>query len=93
MRVDKELITHVAEVARLHLSEKEIQEFIPQIEEVLAVFSQLREVDTEGVRPSFQPVELKGHIRDDVPEKCLTQGEALSNAEHKDGYIKGPKAL
>jgi aspartyl-tRNA(Asn)/glutamyl-tRNA(Gln) amidotransferase subunit C len=93
MRVDKDLIRHVAGVARLNLTEKEVEEFIPQMEEVLGAFSQLMEVDTSGLSPSFQPVELKEHIREDVPEKCLTQEEALSNAEHKDGYIKGPKAI
>ena len=94
MKIDKELIEHVAAVARLKLTDKEIDEFIPQLKEVLDAFSSLKEVDTKGVIPSFQPVELKNVFRDDVVSDSLSQEDALLNTEHKkDGYFKGPKAV
>lgn len=94
MEIDRKLLEHVAELARLKLTEEEIRKFLPQLKEALEFFSKLQEVGTENVKPSFQPVELKNAMRDDVEKKCLTQEEALSQTEHKkDGYFKGPKAV
>ncbi len=94
MEIDKKLLEHVAEVARLKLTEDEIRKFLPQLKEALEFFSQLQEVNTDGVKPSFQPVELKNVIREDKEEECLSQDDALSLTEHKkDGYFKGPRAV
>ncbi len=94
MKVDKELIKHVAELARLKLTEKEIDKFLPQLKEALEYFSKLDKVKTDNVKPSFQPVEIKNVLREDKEEKCLAQDEALSLTEHKkDGYFKGPRAV
>jgi aspartyl-tRNA(Asn)/glutamyl-tRNA(Gln) amidotransferase subunit C len=93
MRVDKELVEHVASLARLKLTDAEIEEFTPQLKEILDMFSELGKVDTDG-KPSFQPIELKNALREDKIEKCLTQEEALSNSQNtKDGYFKGPRAV
>ena len=94
MRVDKELISKVAINARLELSAEEIQEFIPQLKEVLEAFSTIDKADVAGVKPSFQPVALKNVLREDVIGECLSQEDALKNTEHKkDGYFKGPRAI
>ena len=94
MEIDRKILEHVAEVARLKLTEEEIKKFLPQLKEALEFFSKLQEVDTENVKPSFQPVELKNAMREDIEKECLTQDEALSQTEHKkDGYFKGPRAI
>ncbi|MEK6943481.1 MAG: Asp-tRNA(Asn)/Glu-tRNA(Gln) amidotransferase subunit GatC [Nanoarchaeota archaeon] len=94
MEIDRKLLQHVAEVARLKLTEDEIKKFLPQLEEALEFFSKLQEVNTDGIKPNFQPIELKNVMRDDIEKKCLTQDEALSLTEHKkDGYFKGPRAV
>ena len=94
MEVDKKLLEHVAEVARLKLSEEEIEKFLPQLKEALEFFSKLNGINTDKVKPSFQPVELKNAMREDKEEECLSQDDALSLAEHKkDGYFKGPRAV
>jgi len=94
MRIDKALIEHIAELARLKLTEKEIEKFLPQLKEILETFSKLDEVNTENTKPSFQPVELKNMAREDKIKDCLTQEEALTNAkDKKDGYFKGPMAV
>lgn len=93
-KIDKELVKHVAEVARLNLTEEEITKFTPQLKEIIDVFSEINEVNTDNTKPSFQPVELKNALREDTPKECLTQEQALRNAKHKkDGYFKGPKAI
>ena len=94
MKIDQELIEHVAELARLRLTESEIKRFLPQLKEILEAFSKIDEVNTKDTNPSIQPVLLKNIVREDKPEKCLSQEEALKNSLHtKDGYFKGPKAV
>jgi len=94
MEVNKELLEHVAEVARVKLNDEEIKKFLPQFKEALEFFSKLKEINTENVKPSFQPVELKNAMREDKENECLSQDDALSLTEHKkDGYFKGPRAV
>ena len=93
-KVNEKLIEHVAEVARLKLSEKEKKQFVKELKEILGSFSKLDEVDTKGIDVSLQPVELKNVLREDNEEKCFTQEEALSLTRHKkDHYFKGPRAV
>lgn len=94
MEIDRKLLEHVAEVARIRLNEEEIKKFLPQLKEALEFFSKLKEINTDNVKPSFQPVEIKNVVRDDEEERCLSQDDALSLTEHKkDGYFKGPRAV
>ena len=94
MEVDRKLLEHVAEVARIKLNEEEIKKFLPQLKEALEFFSQLKEINTDNAKPSFHPVEIKNAMREDKEEKCLSQNDALSLTEHKkDGYFKGPRAV
>ena len=66
MDIDKKLLEHVAQVARLKLTEKEMEKFLPQLKEAFEFFSQLQDVNTDGVKPSFQPVEIKNVLREDI---------------------------
>ena len=94
MEVDRKLLEHVAEVARLKLNEEEIKKFLPQLKEALELFSKLKELNTDSVKPSFQPVEARDAMREDKEEECLSQDDALSLTEHKkDGYFRGPRAV
>lgn len=94
MKVDKELILKVAKNARLKLTGNEIEEFLPQLKDILDNFEKIKNVDTSNVKEIFHPIEIKNNFRKDIVEKSLTQDEALSNTKHKkDGYFKGPKAI
>jgi len=94
MKIDNELILNVAKNARLNLTEDEISEFLPQLKEILESFSKIDKVNTKGIDPSFQPIEIKNVYRDDEIGKCLSQEEALKNTQHKkEGYFKGPKVI
>ena len=94
MKLDKQLIEHVAELARLKLTDSEIKKFLPELKEILDAFSKLDKVNTNNTKPSFQPIELKNFMREDKTEPCLSQEKSLENSENKkDGYFKGPKAV
>ena len=89
-----ELVKKVAKNARLPLTNEEIEKLIPEITDVLGLFSQLDNVDTTGVTPSFQPITIKNVMRDDTITPCLSQEAALKNTKHKiNGYFKGPRAI
>ncbi|MBI2564505.1 Asp-tRNA(Asn)/Glu-tRNA(Gln) amidotransferase subunit GatC [Candidatus Woesearchaeota archaeon] len=91
---DKETLLRVAKNARINLTEEEQKELLPQLQEILELFTKLKEADTKDVKPSFHPVELKNKTREDKPKKCLGQEEALANVKHeKDGFIKGPRII
>ena len=94
VKINKELIEHVAGLARLKLTDKEIENFSKELKEVIEAFSSIDKVDTKGIETSLQAVELKNMLREDKEEKSFTQEEVLGLTEHKkNGYFKGPKAV
>jgi len=94
VKIDKELIEHVAEVARLKLTDNEIEKFSKELKEIIEAFSKIDNVDTKGIETSLQAVELRNMLREDKEEKSFTQEEVLNLTDHKkDGYFKGPKAV
>lgn len=94
MKVNKKLIEQIAKNARLKLTKKEVDEFLPQLKQVLESFSIVSKANTKNVEPSFHPIKIENVTREDKVEKSLTRKEALSNTKHKkDGYFKGPKVI
>ena len=94
VEINKGLIEHIAEIARLKLTDKEIKKFSKELKDIIDVFSKVDKVDTKNIETSLQPVELKNMLRDDKEEKTFSQEDALSLSEHKkDGYFKGPRAV
>ena len=94
VKINKELIEHVAEIARLKLTDKEIEKFSKELKDIIDVFSKIDKVNAKNIETSLQPVELKNMLREDIEEKTFSQEDALSLTEHKkDGYFKGPRAV
>ena len=92
MKIDKKTLNEVANNARLKLTKKEEDELLPQLNDVLKMFSKLNEVNTDKVEPSFQPIEVKNVFREDKVETC--KEDVLANVKNKeDRYFKGPKAI
>ncbi|MDO8724890.1 MAG: Asp-tRNA(Asn)/Glu-tRNA(Gln) amidotransferase subunit GatC [Candidatus Methanoperedens sp.] len=89
-------LTHIGWLARLELSEKDIEEYAPKLNPVLDYFSELDEVDTEGVEPTYHVLALSNVFREDEvnTKGSLDQEEALSNAPNKqDGFFKAPRMM
>ena len=94
MNVDEDLVLKVAQTARIKIDEVDIPKFVKAFEEILSLFSELEQVDTENVRPSFHPIEKKDHLRDDEPRDPCDQEDVLQlSKHHKNGYFKGPRAM
>ncbi|MET1123927.1 MAG: Asp-tRNA(Asn)/Glu-tRNA(Gln) amidotransferase subunit GatC [Archaeoglobaceae archaeon] len=91
--VSLEDVYHVAELAKIEISEEEAKKFQKEFEKILEYFSILDEV-SEDVEPTFQVVALSNVFRDDVPGSCLSQEETLANSQHtEDGYFRGPRVV
>lgn len=92
--VDTKTVRKVATIARLQLTEKEVEQFAADMERILAAFDDLKAIDVADVKPSFQPLEVTNVMRDDKEEPCLSQEEALTNTKNKEkGYFKGPRVM
>jgi len=91
--VSAEDVYHTAELAKIEISEEEVEKFRREFESILNYFNILDEVE-EDVEPTFHILPLKNVFRDDKSGECLTQEEALKNALHReDGYFKGPRVV
>jgi aspartyl-tRNA(Asn)/glutamyl-tRNA(Gln) amidotransferase subunit C len=94
VKITKEEILHVAQLARLELDDAAIEKYALQIDEVLAYVDKLRRVDTEGIRPTSHALDLTNAFREDDPREHLTTDEALANApEREDGSFIVPKVV
>jgi len=92
--MDRKTVKHVAEVARLDLTDKELDQFSRDMGSILEAFKAIGKADTKDVKPAFQPVDVKNVTRADVVEPCLKQNEALSNTKNKEeGFFRGPKVV
>lgn len=76
-------VPHVAKLANLTLSEKEIKVFEKQLQSVLDYIGKLNELNTKNVEETSQVTNLENVIREDEREleNCLSQEEALSNTK------------
>lgn len=94
MSVTREDVEKVAVLARLKLSEKEIEEMTSQLNEILEYFEKLKELDTEGVEPLSHVLPLKNVYREDRVKPSLSQEDLLSNAPEKGhGHFKVPRVI
>lgn len=94
MKVTKEMVERLAELAKLEFTDEEKLEFIGDFNKILAFIEKLNEVDTEGVDPLVYITDNKNITREDVLKTEITKEEGLKNAPlHDSDYIKVPKVL
>ena len=87
-------VEHIAELARLKFSEKELDNFTHQLNEILSYVEKLNELDTENVEPLSHPVENTNVFRDDEVKPSVPTEEALKNAPDKnESFFKVPKVI
>jgi len=94
MKITKDQVLYVADLARLDLDEASIDKFAGQIGTILDYVDKLNEVDTEGIRPTSHAISLTNAFREDEPNKHLEPEKALANApEKEDGNFIVPKVV
>lgn len=89
VRLTQDEVRHVAELAKLRLTENEIEQFAGQLSAILEYAERLQEVDTSSVPPTPYVLPLSNVMRADEPKPSLSNEEALANApDHEDGFFR-----
>jgi len=94
MKISREDIIKLADLARLELSEEQIAEMDSDMQKMLGFVEKLRELDVDHLEPVRYMTSNENVLREDVMESKYTKEDALRNAPLKDSdYIKVPKVL
>jgi aspartyl-tRNA(Asn)/glutamyl-tRNA(Gln) amidotransferase subunit C len=93
-QISRDEVAHLARLARLALTDAELDSFSGQLDAILTHVSQIRAVDVTGVEPTGNPLRDVNVTRPDEITPCLTQQEALAEApEAVDGRFAVPRIL
>ena len=89
MTLDRETVLHIARLARLGLTDDEIETFRAQLSDILNHFDVLERVDTTGVEPTAHTLPLHNVFADDASLPSLPQDAVLKMAPAvEDGYLR-----
>lgn len=93
-QISRDEVAHLARLARLALTETELDSFAGQLDAILSHVSQIQAVDVTGVVPTDNPLQDVNVTRPDEPQPCLTQEQALGAAPAAvDGRFAVPQIL
>jgi aspartyl-tRNA(Asn)/glutamyl-tRNA(Gln) amidotransferase subunit C len=85
MKLTREEVLHIAHLARIALTEEEINRMQEQISNLLEHFEVLQKVDTTNVPPTAQSVSLQSIMRADEVQPSLPTEDVLANAPRREG--------
>lgn len=94
MALNKAEVAHVAALARIRLTEAELEPLAAELSEILGWVEQLREVDTDGVPPMTSVAAMRLPMRDDVVSDGDCRDAILGNApQTAKGFFAVPKVI
>ncbi len=94
MSVSPEQVRHIAKLARIGMTDTEIEALVPELNNILGWVEQLGEVDTDGVEPLATVIDLKLRLRDDAVTEGDIRDAVLANApEAQHGFFAVPKVI
>lgn len=85
--IDPGVVRYVADLARIALTDEEVERFTKQLSVVLDAVGKLREVDTKAIPPTASVLPLDNVTREDEVRPSLTLEEAMRNAPARDGEL------
>jgi aspartyl-tRNA(Asn)/glutamyl-tRNA(Gln) amidotransferase subunit C len=92
--ISRNTVEHVAHLARLHLTDDEIDRMQEQLSKILAAIETLRDVDTSHVGPTASVIALENVMRDDEVRPGIGRDAALANAPLRDDpFLRVPTVL
>ena len=93
-QISRDEVAHLARLARLALTEDELDGYAGQLDAILGHVSRIQTVDVAGVKPTGNPLTDVNVFRPDVVQPCLTQEEALDQApKSAEGRFAVPRIL
>jgi len=94
MKITRVEVEHVAQLARLELSDEEKETFTGQMDAILAYVDKLNELDTTGIVPTAHAVPMENAFRDDLETPSIGVENALANApDRAEGFFRVPKVI
>ena len=94
MSVNADQVRHVAKLARIAMSDAEVEAMVPEFNNILGWVEQLGEVDTDGVEPLTAVIDNHLRLRDDVVTDGHIRDKVLANApEAQHGFFAVPKVI
>jgi aspartyl-tRNA(Asn)/glutamyl-tRNA(Gln) amidotransferase subunit C len=93
MKLSREEVLHIARLARLGLTEEDVDRLREQLSNILENFEALKQVDTTDVPPTAQSIPLQNVTKDDKVKPSLPQEQILANAPRKEGEYFRVKAV
>lgn len=92
--ISRDTVEHVARLARLGLTDEELDRMQVQLSHILETIEQLREVDTSSVGPTASVIALENVMRDDVARRPMSREAALANAPRREAHhLRVPTVL
>jgi aspartyl-tRNA(Asn)/glutamyl-tRNA(Gln) amidotransferase subunit C len=89
--ISRDLLLHVAHLARLELRDDELARLEVQLNDILAAVSKVAELDLSDIPATSHPLDVVNVMGEDEPRPCLSVEEALANAPERDGdFFKVP---
>ena len=93
-RITRNDVAHVAKLARLSVTDEEIEIFTGQLDAILGHAADMETLNLDDLPPTSHPYPLSNVMREDVAGETLSQAEALANApEAAEGRFKVPTIL
>lgn len=94
MKIDKEMVDHLAHLSRLEFENEAKEEIINDLNRILSFVEKLNELDTENIAPLIYMNDETNVLREDFVVQDITQEEALKDAPKRDSdYFKVPKMV
>ena len=94
MSVSPEQVRHIAKLARIAMSDEELERLVPELNNILGWVEQLDEVDTDGVEPLTAVIPNALRLRDDAVTAGDERDDLLANApEAQHGFFAVPKVI
>jgi len=89
MTINKEQIEHLADLARLAVSEEEKVKYAEQLSSILEYFEQLNAIETANVQPLAQVFEMENITREDEPKNIFSKEKVLADCpEMEKGQVR-----
>ena len=85
MKITPDEVSHVANLARLHLSREEVEAMARQLDDILTYVAKLNELDTEGIPPTTHAISIVNAFREDEVKPSLNREKTLANGPQQNG--------
>jgi aspartyl-tRNA(Asn)/glutamyl-tRNA(Gln) amidotransferase subunit C len=94
MKITKKEVEHVADLARLSLSDDELEKMTGQLDTILSYMDTLNTLDTRQVQPTTHVFSVSNAFREDIVQESLSQADAVKNGPQQDGkFFQVPRVI